>query len=54
MAYRLWEQRGQTTTEWLMVAGVLMGVALLFLNSFPTTIKSVLRAVGIALQSVAP
>jgi len=47
-------ERGQTTTEWLMVAGVLTGVAILFLNSFPTTIKSVLRAVGIALRTTAP
>ncbi len=47
-------QAGQTTTEWLMVAGVLTGVALLFLNSFPTTIRSVLRAVGIALRTTAP
>ena len=47
-------QAGQTTTEWLMVAGVLTGVALLFLNSFPTTIRSVLRAVGIALWTTAP
>jgi len=47
-------QAGQTTTEWLMVAGVLTGVALLFLNSFPTTIRSVLHAVGIALRTPAP
>jgi hypothetical protein len=48
------EQLGQTTTEWLMVAGVLTGVGMLFLNSYPTTIKSVLRAVGIALRTTAP
>jgi hypothetical protein len=47
-------QEGQTTTEWLMVAGVLTSVALLFLNSFPTTLRSVLRAVGIALRTTAP
>lgn len=54
MRVRYRGQRGQTTTEWLMVAGVLTGVALLFLNSFPTTLKSVLRAVGIALRTSAP
>ena len=47
-------QEGQTTTEWLMVAGVLTGVAILFLNLFPTTLRSVLRAVGIALRTTAP
>jgi hypothetical protein len=47
-------QEGQTTTEWLMVAGVLTSVALLFLNSYPATIKSILHAVGIALRTPAP
>jgi hypothetical protein len=47
-------ERGQTTTEWLMVAGVLTAVAIFFLNSFPATIRSVLRAVGIALRTTAP
>lgn len=47
-------QQGQTTTEWLMVAGVLTSVAILFLNSYPATIRSVLRAVGIALRTTAP
>ena len=47
-------QAGQTTTEWLMVAGVLTMVAILFLNLFPSTIRSVLRAIGIALRTVAP
>lgn len=47
-------QAGQTTTEWLMVAGVLTMVAVLFLNLFPGTIRSVLRAVGTALRTAAP
>jgi hypothetical protein len=47
-------QAGQTTTEWLMVAGVLTMVAILFLNLFPSTIRSILRALGIALRTVAP
>jgi hypothetical protein len=47
-------QAGQTTTEWLMVAGVLTGVAVFFLNSFPTTLRSVLRAIGVALRTTAP
>lgn len=47
-------QAGQTTTEWLMVAGVLTMVALLFLRLFPATIRSILRALGIALRSAAP
>jgi hypothetical protein len=37
-----------------MVAGVLTGVALLFLNSFPNTLRLVLRAVGVALRTTAP
>jgi len=37
-----------------MVAGVLTGVAVLFANTFPTTIRSVLRAVGVALRTAAP
>ena len=45
---------GQTTTEWLMVAGVLTMVALLFLNLFPSTLRVFLRAAGIALRTVAP
>ncbi len=47
-------QAGQTTTEWLMVAGVLTMVAVLFLNLFPNTIRSILRAIGIALRTAAP
>jgi hypothetical protein len=47
-------QEGQTTTEWLMVAGVLTMVALLLLNLYPNTIRSVLRAIGIALRTPAP
>ena len=54
MDVRHGREAGQTTTEWLMVAGVLTGVALLFLRSFPTTIRSVLHAVGIALRTTAP
>jgi len=54
MASSYREELGQTTTEWLMVAGVLTVVGMLFLNSYPTTIKSVLRAVGIALRTTAP
>ena len=45
---------GQTTTEWLMVAGVLTMVALLFLNLFPSTLRVFLRAAGIAVRTVAP
>ncbi len=47
-------QAGQTTTEWLMVAGVLTMVAILFLNLFPNTIRAVLRALGVALRTAAP
>lgn len=47
-------EEGQTTTEWLMVAGVLTAVAVAFLNSYPATLKSILRAVGIALRTTAP
>ncbi len=37
-----------------MVAGVLTSAALLFLNLYPTTLRSVLRAIGVALRSAAP
>ena len=47
-------QEGQTTTEWLMVAGVLTMVALLFLRLYPSTLRSVLRAIGIAVRTAAP
>lgn len=47
-------QDGQTTTEWLMVAGVLTMVALLFLRLYPSTLRSVLRAIGIAVRTAAP
>lgn len=47
-------QAGQTTTEWLMVAGVLTMVALLFLNLFPGTLRAVLQALGIAVRTPAP
>jgi hypothetical protein len=47
-------QSGQTTTEWLMVAGVLTTVALLFLNLFPSTLRVFLRAAGIAVRTAAP
>ncbi len=45
---------GQTTTEWLMVAGVLTMVALLLLRLYPSTLRSVLRAIGIAVRTAAP
>ncbi len=47
-------QAGQTTTEWLMVAGTLTMVAILFLKLFPDTLRSVLRAIGIAVRTAAP
>lgn len=47
-------QAGQTTTEWLMVAGVLTSVALLFLNLFPSALHTFVRAAGIAVRTVAP
>jgi len=47
-------QAGQTTTEWLMVAGVLTMVAVLFLQLFPATLKWVLQAIGVFLRSAAP
>jgi len=47
-------QEGQTTTEWLMVAGVLTMVALLLLRLYPSTLRGVLRAIGIALRTAAP
>lgn len=47
-------QSGQTTTEWLMVAGVLTMVALLFLNLFPSALRVFLRAAGTAVHTAAP
>ena len=47
-------QAGQTTTEWLMVAGVLTVVAVLFLNLFPSTARAVQRSLGIAVRTPAP
>lgn len=47
-------QAGQTTTEWLMVAGVLTMVGVLFLNLFPGTIRSIQRAIGVAVRTAAP
>jgi hypothetical protein len=37
-----------------MVAGTLTMVALLFLQLFPDTIRSVLRGLGIAVRTAAP
>lgn len=47
-------QNGQTTTEWLMVAGVLTMVALYFQVQFAGVIKVIFKALGIALRTPAP
>lgn len=51
---RIAGHKGQTTTEWLMVAGVLTMVAVLLLNLYPGALRSALRAIGIALRTAAP
>ena len=45
-------QSGQTTTEWLMVAGVLTSVALLFLNLFPSAAARIREGGRYALRTV--
>lgn len=54
MRDRFPSQAGQTTTEWLMVAGVLTMVAVFFVRLFPATLKAVLAALGIAVRTPAP
>lgn len=45
---------GQTTTEWLMVAGVLTAIAIFFLGILPSTVRYYSRGIIFSVRTVAP
>jgi hypothetical protein len=50
-----WElATGQTTTEWLMVAGALTAVGIVLLRWFPSTIHKFSEALVYSLRTIAP
>lgn len=54
--YRAWQWRadtGQTTTEWLMVAGALTAVGIVLLTWFPSTIQKFSAALIYSLRTIA-
>jgi hypothetical protein len=51
---RIVARKGQTTTEWTMIASVLTSVAVLFLSVAFPALRALVRWIGIAVRTVAP
>jgi len=52
---RTWRSAyGQTTTEWLMVAGLLTAVGIFLLRLLPATIRGFSEALVYSLRTIAP
>jgi len=52
---RSWRSsRGQTTTEWLMIAGILTAIAIFFLGTFPSAVRYYSRGIILSVRTVAP
>ena len=45
---------GQTTTEWLMIAGILTAIAIFFLGIFPSGARYYARGIILSVRTVAP
>jgi len=50
---RTWAETGQTTTEWLMVAGALTAVGIFLLRVLPSTIHKFSEALVYSLRTIA-
>ena len=48
------DARGQTTTEWLMIAGILTAVGIFFLGIIPDTIRLYARTLILSVRTIAP
>jgi preprotein translocase subunit Sss1 len=48
------DARGQTTTEWLMIAGILTAIGIFFLGIIPSTIKLYAVTLISSLRTIAP
>lgn len=46
--------RGQTTTEWLMIAGVLTAIAIFLIGIVPQAIRYYSRGIIFSVRTVAP
>jgi hypothetical protein len=46
--------RGQTTTEWLMIAGVLTAIAIFLIGIMPQAIRYYSRGIVFSVRTVAP
>lgn len=51
---RLRSPRGQTTTEWLMIAGVLTAVSVFMLGIVPGALSQFVRSLAAGIRTVAP
>ncbi|MCL4848240.1 MAG: hypothetical protein KJ066_16990 [Acidobacteria bacterium] len=51
---RLSRSAGQTTTEWLMIAGTLTAVALFFGQVIPPALRAFVRSLAFSIRTVAP
>ena len=45
---------GQTTTEWLMIAGVLTGIGVFLVGIVPNALKTFTRSMAMAVRTIAP
>jgi len=45
---------GQTTTEWLMIAGILTAIAIFFIGIFPSGARYYARGIILSVRTVAP
>jgi hypothetical protein len=54
VARRLGGQHGQTTTEWLMIAGVLTAVTIFMIGLFPGALKAMLMGIAYGIRTAAP
>ncbi len=48
------EQRGQTTSEWLMIAGVFTALVVFMLGLVPRALGVFVRGVAIGVRTIAP
>ena len=51
---RLGSTLGQTTTEWLMIAGILTAIAIFFRGTFPSAVRYYSGGIILSVRTVAP
>ena len=51
---RAWSEAGQTTTEWLMIAGLLTGLVVFLLTIVPDALGMFVRGIATGVRTVAP